>query len=191
VGAQFNIQCCGGIAVDPEGILYIADTVNNRVRQVSSGGIMTTIAGTGAQGYSGHGTPAVEAQLARPQALATSSAGDLYIGDTYNFRVRKISREGIITTVAGNGTLGHSGDGGPAASAQIGYVFDMALDAASNLYWAEIGSVRKFSPEGIITTVLDFSGNARPGGLPGATCWRWRLPAPATSTQPTMSITAS
>jgi uncharacterized protein (TIGR03437 family) len=166
-GAQVNFRCCqmgGGMALDREGGLYIADTWNNRVRKVSANGIITTVAGNGSAGYSGDGGPAISAQLALPMALAVDNAGDLYIADTWNFRIRKISRAGIIATVAGNGTAGHSGDGAEAINAQIGYSFGVTVDTSGTLYIANLGYIRKVSPNGIITTVVDFSGSAGPAG---------------------------
>src|SRR5205823_6380010 len=101
---------------------------------------------TGVPGYSGDGGPAALAQLFAPRAVAISKNGDLYLADGYNFRIRKVSRSGVITTVAGNGTTGlgngpflsYSGDGGPATSATIGHIFGLALDPDGNLYIAEL-----------------------------------------------------
>ena len=102
------------IAVDTAGNLYIADRVNNRVRKVTAGsGIITTIAGNGAAGFAGDNGPAVNAELNDPMAVAVDSAGNLYIGDYQNHRVRKIAAStGVITTIAGTGPPGYTGDGG-------------------------------------------------------------------------------
>ena len=148
-----------GVAADRAGNLYIADMGNYRVRKVSSGGTITTIAGTGVcnphqsdlPGYSGDGGPATSAKLDALD-VAADSAGNVYIADSRNSRIRKVSPDGIITTVAGNGTLGFSGDGGPATSAQIGAPYGVAVDVAGNLYIADSGHVRKVSLDGIITT---------------------------------------
>jgi trimeric autotransporter adhesin len=160
-----------GVAVDGAGNLYIADFVANRVRKVSPGGIITTIAGNGARGYSGDGGPATSAELSFPAGVAVDGAGDLYIADNGNYRVRKVSPAGIITTVAGNGTDGFSGDGGPATSAQFQGPQGVAVDGAGNLYIADIANyrVRKVSPAGIITTVAgngsqSYSGDGGPAG---------------------------
>jgi sugar lactone lactonase YvrE len=128
---------------------------------VSPSGIITTVAGNGAVGYSGDGGPATRAQLFQPRSVAVSRSGDLFIADGFNFRIRKVSREGIITTVAGNGTAGHSGDGGKATDAQIGHVFGIAVDGGGNLYLAELAGgvfrnrIRKVSPEGIISILVE------------------------------------
>jgi uncharacterized protein (TIGR03437 family) len=150
-----------GAAVDAAGNVYIADTGNNRVRVVSSQGVITTLAGTGAAGFSGDNGPAAGAQLNQPFGLAVDAAGNLYIADFSNNRVRKVSSKGVITTVAGTGTPGDSGDGGQAASAQLNTPTGVAVDAAGNLYISEFNSglVRKVSPQGVIRTI---AGNGTP-----------------------------
>jgi hypothetical protein len=157
--AQINICCqlAGGVAVDHEGSLYLADTWNNRVRKVSPDGIITTVAGNGAAGYSGDSGPAATAQLTLPLSVAVDGAGALYIADTWNFRVRKVSQGGVITTVAGNGTQGHSGDGGDARNAQIGYPYGLAIGADGSLYIADAFYIRKVAPDGTINTLAAFS----------------------------------
>jgi len=153
-GPATSAQLSGpaAIAVDSAGSLYIADAYNNRIRKVS-GGVITTVAGTGAQGFSGDNGPATSAQLNGPNAIAVDSAGNLYIADTGNNRVRKVSN-GVIATVAGNGTLGFSGDKGPATNAQLYYPEGVAVDSAGNLYIADAynNRIRKVS-NGVITTV--------------------------------------
>jgi sugar lactone lactonase YvrE len=141
-----------GIAVDGAGNLYIANTYNNRICKVS-GGIITTVAGNGMHGFGGDNGPATSAQLSWPDGVAVDAAGNLYIADTDNDRVRKISG-GVITTVAGNGTEGFSGDKGPATSAQLGWPYSVAVDTAGNLYIADTynNRVRKVS-NGVITTL--------------------------------------
>ena len=122
------------VAVDLTGNLYIGDTNSFRIRQVDANGVITTVAGNGAAGYSGDGELATNAEIGHPGGIAADIAGNLYIADGDNFRVRKVDNRGIITTVAGNGTTGFSGDGGPATNAQISDVTGLAIDKAGNLY---------------------------------------------------------
>jgi sugar lactone lactonase YvrE len=158
----------GGSAVDSAGNIYIADSENNRVRMVNkSTGVITTIAGTEQYGFSGDGGPAVSAQLDYPSGVAVDSAGNIYIADSVNFKIRKIAAgTGIISTVAGNGQYGFSGDGGPATSAALTEVFGVVVDGAGNLYIADTynNRIRKVSAStGIITTVAG-SGDFGDGG---------------------------
>ena len=156
------------VAVDAAGNLYIADPRSNRIRKVAVGGIITTIAGIGTYGYSGDGGPATRAQLNEPYGVSVDAAGNLYIADTRNYRIRKVTPNGIITTVAGNGINGYSGDGGAATSAQVGSSVSIAVDGSGNLYIAEPDNfrIRKVSPVGIITTVAGNGtrGNSGDGG---------------------------
>ncbi len=140
------------VTIDPTGNLYVADTQNQRVRKVTPAGIITTVAGNGTRGFSGDGGLAITAALADPYGVAVDAAGNLYIGDTGNHRIRKVTPEGVITTVAGNGSEGFSGDGGPATSATMSPM-GLAFDAAGSLYVADAGRVRKITPEGVISTV--------------------------------------
>jgi uncharacterized protein (TIGR03437 family) len=151
-----------GVAVDASGNLYIADYGNQRIRKVSAAGIITTVAGNGSQGYPGDGGPATSAELYNPSGVVVNTSGSVYIADTSNSRIRKVSAAGIITTVAGNGAEGYSGDGGPATSAQLFYPSGVALDASGNLYIADQNNnrIRKVSATGIITTV---AGNGAEG----------------------------
>ncbi|SPF33820.1 NHL repeat containing protein (modular protein) [Candidatus Sulfopaludibacter sp. SbA4] len=155
-----------GIAVDAAGSLYIADSGNQVIRKVDTSGTITTVAGNGSYGYSGDGGAATGAKLYYPYGVAVDAAGNLYIADSDNLRVRKVDTSGTITTVAGTGSCCDSGDGGAAASARLGYPYGVAVDAAGNLYIAD-GSgerVRKVNADGIITTVagngvVGFSGD--------------------------------
>ena len=151
-----------GLAMDAAGNLYIADGNNCRIRKVATNGIITTVAGNGTPGYSGDGGQATNAQLAYQLGVAVSASGELYIADSYNHRVRKVSVNGTITTVAGTGTPGYSGDGGPAISAQINNINGVAVDADGNLYISDYGNyrIRKVSANGIITT---FAGTGAQG----------------------------
>jgi len=151
------------VAVDGNGNLYIADTGNGRVRKVSPDGIIRTIAGTGSLGGAiGGGGPATAAQI-NPYAVALDGAGNLYIADSGNHAVRKVTPDGIITTVAGNHSCSEPlGDGGPATRAHVCRPGGIAFDSAGNLYIAASGSSRiwKVDTAGIITTVADGRGTA-------------------------------
>jgi len=195
ISAQFYQP--NSVAVDSAGNVYIADTQSNRIRKVTNG-IVTTVAGTGLQGSSGDNGPAASAQLSTPVDVAVDSAGNLYIADINNYRIRKIANgfittvpgtvgyrpcavgvdwngnvylvdcgthrvlrlsNGIATTVAGNGTFGPTGDNGPALSAALGSVTELAIDFAGNLYLADSGRIRKVS-NGVITTIAGGTGVA-------------------------------
>jgi sugar lactone lactonase YvrE len=154
------------VAVDGAGNLFIADLGNRRVRKVSRDGIITTVAGNGTSHSSGDGGPAISAGLDHPTAVAVDSAGNLFIGSGYygDALIRKVSASGIITTVAGKGTGGSSGDGGPAITARLSLPLGVAADRAGNLFIADFNRIRRVSPDGIITTVagngtLGFSGD--------------------------------
>jgi trimeric autotransporter adhesin len=152
-----------GLAMDSAGYLYVADTLNYRVRKIAPDGTITTAAGTGQAGFSGDGGLAVGAQMESPSAVAVDSAGNLFIVDSEvwngvgfsNQRVRVVNSSGIITTFAGNGIGGYSGDGGPAINAELCYPQGIAVDAAGNVYILDSGNdaVRKVSLDGTITTV--------------------------------------
>jgi trimeric autotransporter adhesin len=138
-----------GVAVDSAGDLYFAESNGNRIRKLSNG-VLTTVAGNGTLGFAGDGGPATTAQLAGPTGIAFDSHGALYIADTYNHRVRKVVN-GVITTVAGNGTRGNSGAGGPALAATLFRPAAVAVDTAGTLYITDQGNqVRKVS-NGVIT----------------------------------------
>jgi hypothetical protein len=149
-----------GIAVDAAGNVYIASSYNARVFKVTPGGAFTTLAGTGTFGFSGDNGPATAAQLNGPSDVAVDGQGNVYIADTPSHRVRKVSPSGVITTVAGTGKAGSSGDNGPATAAELNQPSGLALDSAGNLYIATFGPVRKVSPDGRITTILAESGDA-------------------------------
>lgn len=149
--AQLNVPL--GVAVDASGNLFIADSFIERIRKVTPGGIITTVAGIGVAGYSGDGGPATDAELSFPDALALDSAGDLYISDSDNNRIRRVSSVGTITTVAGTGSFGFSGDGGEATAARLETPDGVAADPFGNLYISDgNGRLRKVSA-GIINTV--------------------------------------
>lgn len=143
----------GGLAFDAAGNLYIADTDHQMVREVNLAGIITTIAGTGEQGFSGDGGAATSADLDSPVGVAVDASGNIYIADTHNQRIREVVN-GVINTIAGTGTAGFSGDGGPAASAQLHDPTALAIDSRGNLYIADRDNfrIREISG-GAITTV--------------------------------------
>jgi sugar lactone lactonase YvrE len=122
------------VAVDADGNLYIVDYGNQCIRKVTAAGVISTVAGNGKIGFSGDGGPARAAQLNWPRCVAVDSTGNLYIADTYNQRIRKVTAAGAISTVAGNGIRGFSGDGGPATAAQLGDPGGVTVDTAGNLY---------------------------------------------------------
>jgi sugar lactone lactonase YvrE len=133
-----------GVAVDGSGNFYIADSSNNRIRKVTAAtGVITTVAGTGAQGYNGDNIAATSAQLNRPYRLQVDGSGNLYIADLYNYRIRKLTAAtGMITTVAGTGNFGYNGDNIPATSAKFNNPISVALDPAGNLFIADYANQR-------------------------------------------------
>ena len=158
-----------GIAIDTSGNLYIADISNERVRKVDTAGIITTVAGNGIPGYTGDGIPATSAEMDFPWDVATDRKGNFYISDYNNSRVRKVDTAGMITTIAGNGIHGYSGDGGPATAAEIKTQSGLFADTSGNVYFSDGFNfrVRKIDTGGVITTVAGdgnpgFSGNGGP-----------------------------
>lgn len=157
------------LAAGPQGALYIADTSNRRIRRVSNGTI-ATVAGTGPCCNVGDNGPAASAILNYPGAVAVDSTGALYIADYNNYRIRKVSN-GVVTTVAGNGTPGYSGDGGPATAAQLYTPWWIALDSANNLYISDTESHRvRMVSNGVITTIAGngvqgFAGDGGPANM--------------------------
>jgi hypothetical protein len=134
-GARLNRP--SGLALDSAGNLFIADSGNSRVRKVTPGGIISTVVGTGSYGYSGDDGPATSATLASPFGLATDGAGNLFIADTSNHRIRKVNSSGVIATVAGNGSSGFSGDGGASTEAALNVPMGVAVDCVGNVYIAD------------------------------------------------------
>jgi hypothetical protein len=165
--AQLDLRMGGGIAADALGNIYFGDAFQNVVRKVSVGGIITTVAGNGTSGYSGDNGSATSAQLNYPQGVAIDTAGNLYINDSTNQRIRKVSPIGIITTVAGNGNPGYSGDNGPATNAQVKNPKGIAVDTLGNLFIGSEERIRKVSRNGIITTV---AGSGYCAQIAGGNC---------------------
>ena len=152
-------------AVDAAGNLFIADTENHRIRKITPAGIIRTVAGTGTQGFSGDGGPASSAQLNQPSEVVLDAAGNLLIADEGNHRIRKVTPDGIIGTVAGGG--GGGDDGGPATAAYLTYPSGIALDAAGNLFIVDYLRIRKVTPAGIISTVAGTGGSDGDEGFSG------------------------
>jgi uncharacterized protein (TIGR03437 family) len=156
-----RLNAADSVAVDAAGNIYSSGA--NNIVKIDSSGNYTTIAG-GVLGYSGDGGPAKSAALKSPSGIALDAAGNLYFADAGNNRIRKIDKAGVITTVAGTGTAGFSGDGGLATQAQIHLVgapfAGVALDSAGNLYFADWGNnrIRMINPVGMITTVAGGGG---------------------------------
>lgn len=158
-----------GFALSPDGGYYIADSYNNRIRRVDPDGVITTVAGNGDRGYSGDGGPAVEAMLFSPSDVAVGADGSLYIADKYNSRIRRVSPSGTITSVAGTGIQGDSGDGGLAIQAMLDRPNGVTLGQDGSLYIVdtENSRIRRVSPDSIITTVAGsgYAGYSGDGGL--------------------------
>ena len=167
---QSSLNNPSGIAVDGAGNIYVADTGNNRIRRITPGGTITAYAGSGMLGAKGDGGPALNASFNSPNALALDSKGNLFIADTYNHRIRRVSPAGIITTVAGNGREDSSGDGGPAVNASLYLPFGIAIDGEDNLLIADTGNVRIRRVDmksGVITTIAgDGSSGSDGDGQP-------------------------
>jgi sugar lactone lactonase YvrE len=145
------------VAFDGQGNTYIADTLNQRIRRIDAGGTITSVAGNGTEGFGGDGGPATGAAMSQPHGVAVDAAGDLYIADSANHRIRRVDRQGVVTTVAGNGTPGATGDDGPAAAALVKDPKTIATDASGkHLFIADAGNnrIRRIDLEsGVISTV--------------------------------------
>ncbi len=161
IAAQLNFPY--GVALDAVGNLYIADTSNNRIRKISVSGVITTVAGNGNCCYSGDGGAATSAYLNNPYGVAVDSAGNVYIADTNNNRIRKVNTSGIISTVAGTGAYGYSGDGGAATSAQLSNPQGVAVDSAGNIYIADFGNQRVRMVAVSTGNIVTVAGNGNGG----------------------------
>ena len=153
--AQLNQP--GACALDSAGDLFIADTLNHRIRKVLPGGVIVTVAGTGEPGDSGDTGPATAARLQQPAGIAVDDSGDILIADTGNHRIRQVTPEGTIQTIAGQGAAGYSGDGGPAGGALLHSPGGMVFDGAGDLYFADAGNqrVRRLVPHTPPPPVVD------------------------------------
>jgi len=167
-----------GVAIGPDGSIYIAELYNHRIRRVGPDGIITTVAGNGNEGYGGDGGPAISAMLDRPVSVAVGSDGSIFFLDLLNYRIRRIGPDGIITTVAGNGICGYSGDGGPATSASISSGEGITVGPDGSIYIADSSNnrVRRVGPDGIITTVAGVGYESYGGDGGPATSARLALP---------------
>jgi sugar lactone lactonase YvrE len=169
LGTSANLSQPQGVAVDSSGNLFIADAGNNRIRRVDgTTGIITTVAGNGTAGYSGDGGPATSASLAFPESVTVDGSGNLFIADDANDRIRRVDAvTGFITTVAGNGTFGFSGDGGAATSASLGNAVGVSVDISGNLFIADPNNHRIRRVDGTTTDISTVAGggNAGDGGL--------------------------
>jgi len=175
-GATLNTPTA--LLLDASGNLFIADTLNNRVRKVGTDGKINTVAGTGEAKSAGDGGPATGAAINSPEGIALDSAGNLYIADTLGHRVRKVAPDGTITTVAGNGAGGFQGDGGPATQASLYYPKGLAVDGAGNLFIADWlnSRIRVVTPDGTIYTAAGNGSFAYYGDGGPATSAALRFP---------------
>lgn len=158
-----------GIAVANDGQLYIADQNFHRVRHVNANGIITTIAGSGSEGYAGEGALATSVAAEYPEGLTVDGTGRLLFTDTQQFRVRRVDENGIVTTIAGT-TVGFSGDGGPAVAARFAAVTDVDVDANGNIYIVDSDNrrIRRIDSSGIVTTIAG-GGTSTAEGVPATT----------------------
>lgn len=175
-----NLNKPQALAVDASGNVYIADNGNNKIRKVSPSGIISTFAGTGVAGGSGDGGAATSATLREPSGVTVDPSGNLYIADTGNHRIRKVSSVGVISTVAGNGLRGSSGDGGDATQASLNRPAGVAVDASGDILIADTDndSVRRVIPAGVIYNVVGSSSDDPVCDPVGVVCAYVGVPAP-------------
>ncbi|MET7391237.1 NHL repeat-containing protein [Streptomyces sp. NPDC005529] len=175
---QATLSAPFGVAVAPDGTVYIADTFNHRIRRIGADGIITTLAGTGQYGYGGDGGPAHQALLRFPEGVAAGSDGTVYIADTSNHRIRRIGADGIITTLAGTGQPDSTGDGGPAHQATLSDPRSVAVNGDGTVYIADTSNhrIRRIGTDNVITTL---AGTGRNGfGGDGGPAHQARLATP-------------
>ena len=164
-GAYFGSCRLAGVAADGSGNVFIADVGNQRIRRVDAATqIITTVAGNGTPGFSGDGGPATSAELNFPGEVAVDSSGDLFIADSRNHRIRRVdAATQVITTVAGNGTKGYSGDGGPATGSELDYPAGVAVDSSGDLFIADTGNERIRRVDAATQVITTFAGNGTEG----------------------------
>jgi sugar lactone lactonase YvrE len=160
--AEFNHPW--GLAL-ASGNMYIADYINSAIRKISPSGVISTYAGNTTNGFYGDGGQATDAMLRRPSGIAADAAGNIFIADMSDNRIRRVDTAGIITTIAGNGLIGYTGDGGAATNASLNGPAGIAFDAIGNLYIADSGNnvIRKINPAGTITTFAGTGANGYTG----------------------------
>ena len=166
-----SLESVGDLAVDTAGNLFIADSLNNRIRKVGINGWISTVAGTGTNGYNGSGLPALQTSLARPEGVAVDGAGNLFIADGGNWIVRKLDAGGLLNTFAGNHTWGYSGDAGPATNAEMRNPSSVACDNMGNVLIGDPNThrVRKVTLDGRMWTVAGNGTSISSGDLSRAT----------------------
>ena len=168
ISAQlFDVQT---VCIDNSGNIYIADYGNHVIRKVNTSGIISIFAGNGALGYFGDGGPATSAQLGYPYGVCADAGGNIYITDGYSQTIRKVDINGIISTIAGNGNSGYSGDGGLAINAELYAPSAICTDNIGDIFFVEFGTdiIRKINNSGIISTVAGtpwINGYNGDGGL--------------------------
>lgn len=165
-----DLHCPLGMAIGPDGALYFADHANNRIRRIDAKGIITTVAGSGPSGvnqgsFSGDGGPATAATLREPYGVALDRSGNLFISDRDNNRIRKVDKNGIISTLAGNGKPGFSGDGVLGSQTSVDYPLGIITDGKGNVLFADANNkrIRMIDGNGIITTIAGTGKNAATG----------------------------
>lgn len=177
-GAYVQLSEPAGLAFDSAGELYVAERGGHRILRISQDWMVTVVAGTGVPGSGGDAGQALDAEFNQPTDVYVDSQDNLYIADTGNHRIRRISSDGTVTTVAGTGIAGSEGDGGPATQAQLNQPTGITMDAFGNLYIADSGNhcIRQVQVDGTITTIAGsiFGGFAGEGELPAQA--RFNLP---------------
>jgi len=158
------------VKVDHLGNIYIADWLNNRIRKINPAGIISTYGGNGIAGFLGDGGPATDAEINGVQGIALDAAGNVYLADQNNFRVRKINTSGIISTIAGSGSTIDGGDGLPATVAGIHNPIGVTVDTSGNIYITDEGLIRKVNTAGTIST---FYSNPTDPNLKNLVCDVW------------------